>query len=231
METSRWQYRQCTAAGACKGGRDWSSYDSSESERDDPWRPAFVTIGEADAYCAWRGKRLATDAEWQKAARGTDDRMFPWGDRYPDCDRAWTEPAAGSLGLSLNPRKCKPLDLRRVGQLRAGSSPYGVLDLYDNAPEWIQDWNDKEPIGMISDELPGERVGSPTLRFSRTTSDAHTILNYDWLSARGRWVIHDSSIQAPRWRRVLLHPPVGRHGRTRREATSSPALRNFTPAT
>jgi formylglycine-generating enzyme required for sulfatase activity len=132
--------------------------------------PVMVSHREATRYCEFRRMRLPTKAEWEKAARGTDDRMFAWGDDPPNCTRSSSRPH--DLEAMI---ECDGPGLRPVGQLPLGASPYGLLDMEDNAPEWVTDFRD----------VWRPRPGEP--RYRRDVRGDYVVLSLDWSSQRFHW--------------------------------------------
>jgi len=116
------QYRQCIEDGVCSG--DLNKYPEND------YPAVHIDWYDASAYCEWAGGRLPTEAEWEKAARGTDGQTYPWGEADPNCS------LAQYLGCSG--------ETVPVGSFPAGASPYGALDMAGNVWEWVADWYDAD---------------------------------------------------------------------------------------
>jgi formylglycine-generating enzyme required for sulfatase activity len=121
-------YEACVNAEVCSPpiqSRSFARDDYFGNSEFDDYPVVFVNWDMAEAYCEWRGAKLPTEAQWEKAARGTDERIFPWGNdldyKYANFDQIIR-------------------DTTMVSQYEKGKSPYGVYDLAGNTVEWVYDW-------------------------------------------------------------------------------------------
>ena len=149
-EVTNVMYALCVQAATCDepGGNYFGDAQYAE------YPVEYVSWDDARGYCAWAGSKLPTEAEWEKAARGTDGRTYPWGEEI-NCDRANYGGCVGSI--------------TQVGRYETGKSPYGVYDMGGNVWEWVADWYDsayyanspaRNPTGPSSGTSRAQRGGA-----------------------------------------------------------------------
>lgn len=140
-EVTNAMYRACVAEQACPRPVHANSNTRDEyygPEQFDHYPVVYVSWTHAAAYCRWAGGRLPTEAEWEKAARGADGRLFPWGNQAPS-------PVLANYGTQ---------DTTSVGSFPEGASVYGVLDMAGNVIEWVFDRFQPTYYSVSPDENP-----------------------------------------------------------------------------
>jgi formylglycine-generating enzyme required for sulfatase activity len=142
------KYGECVTTGRCKAAHfdKCAVYDGKMFRRGklpEKFRGASLPVvcvdwAEAKSYCEWANKRLPSEAEWEKASRGTDGLMYPWGNEQPSCHRAVMKDG----GLGCGKDRTWP-----VCSKKKGNSPYGLCDMAGNVMEWVSDWYGEEYYG------------------------------------------------------------------------------------
>ena len=126
-EVTNARYRQCVEGGGCTPPKDRQAFDDPQQLH----HPVTnITWNQARSICLWQGKRLPTEAEWEKAARGTDGRRYPWGN-----DEEVVKRHVKKRELKTDSAGSEP-----AGRQTATASPYGVFDLIGSVSEWVKDW-------------------------------------------------------------------------------------------
>jgi eukaryotic-like serine/threonine-protein kinase len=172
-EVTNVRYAACVEAGDCTSPIKSTSYTRSSYYGDsqyDNYPVVHVDWDQARTYCKWRGGNLPTEAQWEKAARGTDGRTYPWGEGI-SCDQANYSGCKGST--------------TEVGSYESGKSPYGMYNMADNVWEWVNDWYDENyyasspysnPLGPNSGQDRVVRGGSWS-----SSEEALRTSSRDWL--------------------------------------------------
>jgi formylglycine-generating enzyme required for sulfatase activity len=150
-EVTNAMYARCVRDGVCPppqmpGSKTRAAYFDEPGYENYP--VIYVSWEEARKYCEWAGRRLPTEAEWEKASRGVEGQIYPWGDQPPVGNLA---NFGGKVG-----------DTSRAGSYPDGASPYGVLDMAGNVLEWVADWYGADYYASSADNNPG---GPPSGEF------------------------------------------------------------------
>jgi formylglycine-generating enzyme required for sulfatase activity len=163
------EYRRCVDRGRCEAPR--FAEGAARFKRDD-YPVTLVSWAEARAYCRFRGARLPSEAEYERAARGPGARSYPWGNLYNS--RAANH---GRLGLDQTDASDGYAELAPVGSFSAGRTPEGFLDLSGNVAEWVEDIYTFDYSGKVPD---------PNQPIARTVRGGNYLDAAPWLRGAAR---------------------------------------------
>lgn len=170
LEVTNKQYRQFLS----ETGYQAEGYKIFPPYEGDPYPAIVLKWADAVAYATWAGKRLPTEAEWEKAARGTDGRIWPWGSVWDGSKLSGND----GTGLEDGYKEMAP-----VGKFPHGASPYGALDMAGNVWEWTNDWYDAAYYA----NAPGQNPQGPESGAFHVLRGGGWAENLDFTRCASRW--------------------------------------------
>ena len=207
-EVTNLQYQLFLLSTGRRSPQYWTGTDFPPSTHDFP--VVGVSWEDAEAYCQWTNKRLPSEAEWEKACRGNQGNLYPWGDTWHpdkanvglDIANLWPEGFEDAWELlSVSERDSELPSIMPVGSFISGVSPYGVLDMVGNVEEWTADWYNPSSYQNMPQKNP----------LTLEPKWAHSIRGSGWVYRHGveNWVSKWSRCSSRNASHSFSHARVG----------------------